>query len=80
MPTNIALALVVVGLIVGFAAKAFILGALIAGAGAVPAGYASWLGLQSEKQTKLVGGMLLVFGALGAAAILIVAKILNWLT
>ncbi len=56
-----------------------LLGALIAGAGAVPAGYVAWLGMQSQGQTKLLGGMVLMLVALLLAALLVVLRVFHFL-
>jgi hypothetical protein len=82
VPLVISLVLVVAALAIatmgGGILKGSILGGLLALAAAVPAGYAAWKGTQGDKQQRLLGGMVLMLISLGVAAVLIVAKIIDW--
>jgi len=54
-------------------------GALVAVIGTIPAGWALWQGAQKKTQGTLLLGMLLLLGALGVAALLIVLRFVAWL-
>ena len=75
LPLAISAGLIVVALVVrGF------LGVILALGAGVPAGYAAWLGMQAKAQIKVVVGILLLLAAVSAAALILLIKVLGWLT
>ncbi len=57
-----------------------LLGAALAFAGAVPAAYAAWRGIQSKStQSRLLGGMVLCLACVGVGGLLIVLRAVHWL-
>lgn len=55
-----------------------IVGGLIAAAGAVPAGYAAWQGMQAATQGALARALGALFLALAVGGVLIVVGAINW--
>lgn len=80
-PALIAFGLVVLGLAIA-AVQGFthgsILGGLIAAAGAIPACYGMWKGIQQETQGTLATSVVAVLVSLGVGALLILMKIVDW--
>ena len=81
-PAFIALALVAVGLALA-AVQGFvhgsILGGIIAAAGAIPACYGMWKGIQQETQGTLALSVGAVLLSLGVGAILIIMRVIHWI-
>ena len=81
-PVVVAFVMVVIGIAIAAVQGAFhgsILGGVIAAAGAIPACFGMWKGIQQETQGTLgisVGAVLL---SLGVGAVLIVLGIINWI-
>jgi hypothetical protein len=80
-PALVAFGLVFLGLAIaavqGFT-KGSILGGLIAASGAIPACYGMWKGIQQETQGTLATSVVAVLVSLGAGAILILMKVVDW--
>ena len=74
-PLLLSLGLVVAGLLIGVIgglASGSLVGGLVAGAGAVPACYGAWLGVQQETQSTLLWSILLIIGSLGVGGLLLI--------
>ena len=56
-----------------------ILGGVIAAAGAIPACYGRWKGIQQETQGTLAVSVAAVLVSLGVGAVLIVLHVVSWL-
>jgi len=56
-----------------------ITGGVIAAAGAIPACYGMWKGIQQETQGTLAMSVAAVLVCLGAGAVLIVLRVVSWL-
>jgi uncharacterized membrane protein len=80
-PIMIGLGLVVLGIVIA-ATTGFkhgsIPGGLIAAAGAIPACFGMWKGIQQETQTTLALSVVTALVALGVGAILIVLRFVSW--
>ena len=80
-PAFIAFGLVFLGLAIaavqGFTGGS-ILGGLIAAAGAIPACYGMWKGIQQETQGTLATSVVAVLVSLGVGALLILMKVVDW--
>jgi hypothetical protein len=80
-PALVAFGLVFLGVLIaavqGFT-KGSILGGLIAAAGAIPACYGMWKGIQQETQGTLAMSVVAVLVSLGAGAILILMRLVDW--
>lgn len=57
-----------------------ILGGVISAAGAIPACFGMWKGIQQETQGTLAMSVIAVLAGLGVAAILIVLRIVHWVS
>jgi hypothetical protein len=82
MAWKVAFGLVVAGLAIGLVGgigTGSILGAVVAGAAVVPAGYAAWKGIQEESQWPLVRAILVMLLGLGIAALLVLLRVVDWL-
>jgi hypothetical protein len=81
-PAMAAFGLVVLGLVIA-AVQGFshgsIAGGIIAAAGAVPACYGMWKGIQQETQGTLAISVGAVVVALAVGALLIVLRVIHWL-
>ena len=81
-PAFIALALVVIGLALA-AVQGFVhgslLGGIIAAAGAIPACYGMWKGIQQETQGTLALSVAAVLLSLGVGALLIIMRVIHWI-
>ena len=80
-PALVAFGLVFLGLMIaavqGLTAGS-ILGGLIAAAGAIPACFGMWKGIQQETQGTLAMSVVAVLVSLGVGAILILLRIFDW--
>jgi hypothetical protein len=81
-PALAAFGLVVLGLVIaalsGFT-QGSILGGLIAAAGAIPACFGMWKGIQQETQGTLAMSVTAVILSLAVGALLIVLRFVDWL-
>ncbi|HTE55058.1 MAG TPA: hypothetical protein VK698_29605 [Kofleriaceae bacterium] len=81
-PLLLSLALIAAGVIVtavGGLASGSIVGGIIAACGAVPALYATWLGMQKQTQSSMGMALLLVFASLGVGTLLLLLRVVDWL-
>jgi hypothetical protein len=82
-PVSLALALIAAAIVIPMLRGGFkhgsLLGAAAALAALAPGGYIAWRGTQSKAQGKLLLGIVLMLGAVGLAAVLIVLRILSLL-
>jgi hypothetical protein len=82
-PAYLALGLVVVGLLIA-AVQGFthgsLAGGVIAALGAIPACYGMWKGIQQETQGTLAISVFSVLASLGAGAVLIVLRVVFWIS
>jgi hypothetical protein len=80
-PALVAFGMIVLGLalaaVQGFT-RGSILGGLIAAAGAIPACYGMWKGIQQEGQGTLAVSVVAVLASLGAGALLILMRFVDW--
>ena len=79
-PVLVAFAMVVIGIVIALAQGVFhgsILGGVIAAAGAIPACFGMWKGIQQETQGTLALSVAAVLASLGVGAILIVLRIVS---
>ena len=82
-PALVAFGLVVLGLLIAAVqglTHGSILGGLIAAAGAIPACFGMWKGIQQETQGTLALSVVAVLGSLAVGAILIILRIIYWVT
>jgi hypothetical protein len=82
-PVYVAFALVAIGLAiaaVGGFGSGSILGGIVAGCGAIPACFGMWKGIQQETQGTLGLSVLAVLVSLAVAALLIILRIIHWVT
>ena len=81
-PLLLCIALIGVGVIVaavGGITSGSVLGGAFAAAGALPACYAVWLGMQKQTQASLGTALLLVFVSLGVGGILVLLRVVDWI-
>ncbi len=81
-PAMAAFGLVVVGLVIAAVqglTHGSIAGGIIAAAGAIPACFGMWKGIQQETQGTLAISVAAVLASLAVGAILIVLRVINWL-
>ncbi|HSN28975.1 MAG TPA: hypothetical protein VLT45_21960 [Kofleriaceae bacterium] len=81
-PAMAAFGLVVVGLVIAAVqglTHGSIAGGIIAAAGAIPACFGMWKGIQQETQGTLAISVAAVLVALAVGAILIILRVINWL-
>lgn len=82
-PAYIAFALVAAGILIaavsGFL-KGSLLGGVVAGAGAIPACFGMWKGIQQETQGTLAISVVAVLASLAVGALLIILRVINWVT
>ena len=71
VPAYVSVGLLVVALVL----RHSWLGAILALCALAPAGYVAWLGSQSQKQNKMVIGMLLLLGGLALAILVVIGRI-----
>jgi hypothetical protein len=80
-PALVAFAMVVVGIAIAAVQGLIhgsIAGGVIAAAGAIPACYGMWKGIQQETQGTLAMSVVAVLVSLGVAAVLIVLRVIHW--
>ena len=81
-PAMAAFGLVVVGLVIAAVqglTHGSIAGGIIAAAGAIPACFGMWKGIQQETQGTLAISVAAVLLSLAVGAILIILRVINWL-
>jgi hypothetical protein len=81
-PAFAAVGLVVLGLVIaalGGITKGSILGGIVAAAGAIPACYGMWKGIQQETQATLAMSVGAVLLSLAVGGLLIVLRFVDWL-
>lgn len=83
VPAAIGFGLVVLGIVVAALGDhgmfhGSIFGGLIAGAGAIPACFGMWKGIQQETQGTLALSVLAVLASLGVGAVLIILRVIHW--
>ncbi|MEJ7597164.1 MAG: hypothetical protein WKG01_04575 [Kofleriaceae bacterium] len=81
-PAFIALALVAIGIALAAVqgmVHGSILGGVVAAAGAIPACYGMWKGIQQETQGTLALSVGAVLLSLGVGAILIIMRVIHWI-
>ena len=81
-PAMAAFGLVVVGIVIAAVqglTHGSIAGGIIAAAGAIPACFGMWKGIQQETQGTLAISVAAVLVCLAVGAILIVMRVINWL-
>jgi len=81
-PAMAAIGLVVVGLVIAAVqglVHGSIAGGIIAAAGAIPACFGMWKGIQQETQGTLAISVAAVVLSLVVGAILIILRVINWL-
>ena len=81
----VALGLVVAGLVVAAIGDGGILsgsigGGILAACGAIPACFGMWKGIQQETQGTLAASVGAVLLALGVGALLIILRVVHWVT
>jgi len=83
-PAYIAFGLVVLGIVIAALQQGVlhgsILGGILAAGGAVPACYGMWKGIQQETQGTLAMSVLAVLVSLAVGGVLIVLRVVNWVT
>lgn len=83
LPAFAAIGLAVLGLVIaalqGSVIHGSILGGIVALIGSIPACLGMWKGIQQETQGTLALSVVAVLLSLGAAAVLIVLRIVHWL-
>jgi len=81
-PAYIAFGLAILGLVIAALQQGVlhgsIPGGIIAAAGAIPACYGMWKGIQQETQGTLAMSVLAVLVALGVGGLLIVLRVVHW--
>jgi hypothetical protein len=81
-PALVAFAMVVIGIAIAAVqgiTHGSIVGGVIAAAGAIPACYGMWKGIQQETQGTLALSVIAVLVALAIGALLIVLRVVSWL-
>jgi hypothetical protein len=84
-PAMIAFGLVVLGVVIaaiggGGLFHGSIFGGIVAAAGAIPACFGMWKGIQQETQGTLAMSVLAVLASLGVGAVLIILRIVHWVS
>lgn len=82
-PALAAFGLVVLGIIIAAVqgiTHGSIAGGIIAALGAIPACYGMWKGIQQETQGTLAISVLAVLASLGVGGVLIVLKVVHWIS
>jgi hypothetical protein len=81
-PAMAAFGLVVLGIVIAAIqglGHGSIAGGVIAGAGAIPACFGMWKGIQQETQGTLAISVAAVLASLAVGAVLIVLRVIHWL-
>ena len=82
-PAFVAFALVALGVVIAAVqglSHGSIAGGVIAAIGAIPACFGMWKGIQQETQGTLALSVLAVLASLGIGAVLIILRIVHWVT
>jgi hypothetical protein len=82
MPVLAAFGLVIVGLVIAAVQGikyGSIAGGIVAAAGAIPACFGMWKGIQQETQGTLAMSVAAVIASLAAGGLLIVLRVIHWL-
>jgi hypothetical protein len=82
-PAYVAFALVAAGLAIAAVqglTVGSILGGVIAGSGTIPACFGMWKGIQQETQGTLAMSVIAVLASLAVGAILIILRVIHWVT
>ncbi len=85
MPAAVAFGMIVLGIVIaavggGGLLHGSILGGVLAGAGAIPASFGMWKGIQQDTQGTLGLSVLAVLASLGVAAGLIILRVVSWVS
>lgn len=85
MPAFVAFGLVVLGIVIAAIGNngllhGSIFGGIVAAAGAIPACFGMWKGIQQETQGTLALSVLAVLASLGVGALLIILRIIHWVS
>ena len=82
-PVFVALAAVAIGIVIAAVqgiTHGSILGGVVAALGAIPACFGMWKGIQQETQGTLAMSVGTVLLSLGVAAVLIVLRVIHWVS
>jgi len=82
-PAYVAFALVAIGIAIAAVqglTKGSIAGGVIAASGTIPACIGMWKGIQQETQGTLATSVLAVLLSLGVGAVLIILRVVHWVT
>ena len=85
MPAFVAFGLVVLGIVIAAIGNHGLLhesifGGIVAASGAIPACFGMWKGIQQETQGTLAMSVLAVLASLGVGALLIILRIIHWVS
>lgn len=83
MPAFLAFGLVAIGIVIAAMqglTKGSIAGGIIAALGVIPACYGMWKGIQGESQGPLAMSVVAVLVSLAVGGLLIVLRIIHWVT
>ena len=85
MPAYVAFGLVALGVVIaaiggGGLFHGSIGGGILAAAGAIPACFGMWKGIQQETQGTLAMSVLAVLASLGIGAVLIILRVISWVS
>ena len=85
MPAFVAFGLVVLGIVIAAIGNhgllhGSIFGGIVAASGAIPACFGMWKGIQQETQGTLAMSVLAVLASLGVGALLIILRIIHWVS
>lgn len=83
MPAFIAFGLVAIGIVIAAVqglTKGSIAGGIIAALGVIPACFGMWKGIQQESQGPLAMSVVAVLVSLAVGGLLIVLRIIHWVT
>jgi hypothetical protein len=85
MPAFVAFGLVALGLVIAVIGSGGLFtgsvgGGIVAACGAIPACFGMWKGIQQETQGTLAISVLAVLASLGVGAVLIILRIVHWVS
>ncbi len=85
MPAFVAFGLVALGIVIAAIGGGGLLhgsigGGIVAAAGAIPACFGMWRGIQQETQNTLAMSVLAVLASLGVGAVLIILRVVHWVS
>ncbi len=85
MPAFVAFGLVALGLVIAVIGSGGLFtgsvgGGIVAGCGAIPACFGMWKGIQQETQGTLAVSVLAVLASLGVGAVLIILRVVHWVS